>query len=315
VAPGLVVVGLGGRGLEWAREVRSHGAFDLVACVDVDDAARQEAERQLGLPARAFHDAVEPALDQEGVEAVVVATPPEHHEAPCRLALDRGLAVLVEKPFTRDLDEATALVELGEARAAPLVVAQSYRHLRAHRATRAVVRNGRLGAVRQVNCRHYRIEPQPAIRGHDGTLWDLVAHHLDAIRDLLDAEPTAVLARSFDDGLSVEVLLEFGSDTRASYSATRRSSGHEFFEGGKEHYLRVTGERGTLHLLHRWLILCESGRLPRVLRRGRRVQTEDARLLDDLAGAMRGRPPEGLTGRSAAEHRWVAPRQGNGADG
>jgi predicted dehydrogenase len=291
MATGLVVVGLGPRGLQWGREVRGHPAFELVAGVDVDPGARSTAERELGVPMADL----EPALSLDGVEAVIVATPPEHHEEPCRAALERGLAVLVEKPFTLDLASAVELVELAEAREAPLLVAQTFRYLRAHRAARAVIRAGRLGTVRQVTYRHYRIE-RPRFR--HGIVWDLGVHHLDALRDLLGKEPTAVLATSFDDGLSAQVLLEFGDGLRGSYLATRRSSGHEFFEGGKELYLRVTGERGTLHVVHRWLVLCESGKLPRVLRRGRRPQSEDATVLDDFAAALRGTPGAGVTGRA-----------------
>jgi predicted dehydrogenase len=318
-----VVVGLGGRGLEWARTTRSNAAFDLAGCVEPDSAARARAQSELGVE---VHAELGRALASGAVQAVLVATPPEHHEGPCRAALERGLAVLVEKPFTLDLDTAAELVELAEARTAPLLVAQSYRFLRAHRAARAVVRSGRLGAVRQVSCRHYRTEPDPGIPVENGTLWDIGVHHLDALRDMLGDEPVGVLATGFDDGLSVQVLLEFASGARASYSATRRSSGHEFFEGGKEHYLRVTGDRGTLHMLNRWLVLCESGRLPRLLRRGPRPQSEESLLLDQLAAALRGAPPSGVSGRgnigtmtlldacvrSAAERSWVTPRAPGG---
>ena len=182
----------------------------------------------------------------------------------CRTALERGLGILVEKPFTQDLAEAIELVDRAEAAGVPLLVAQSYRRLRVHRAAREVVRSGRLGEVRQVICQHYRIEPEPAIQGEHSTLWDLGAHHLDAIRDLVDDEPVAILASSFDEGLSAQVLLEFQNGARATYHATRRSSGHRFFERGKEHYLRAVGDRGTLHVLHRWLLLFESGRAPRL---------------------------------------------------
>jgi predicted dehydrogenase len=326
MAPAIAIVGLGARGLAWAGEVRSNGAFELVAGVEPDPNARVAAERSLGLGPGAVHADIEPVLERDDVRAVIVVTPPEHHEAASRKALEAGRAVLVEKPFTLDLDAAVGLVELAEARGAALLVAQTYRYLRVHKAARAVVRSGRLGPVRQVACRHFRIEPAPAIGGDHGALWDLGVHHLDAIRDLLGAEPVAVLATSFDGGLSTQALLDFGDGRRASYSATRRSSGHEFFEGGKEHYMRVVGERGTLHVLHRWLVLCESGKLPRPLRRGPRQRTEEAQLLDDFARALSGPPPEGLSGRdnigtmaildacvrSAEERRWVAPR---GLDG
>jgi predicted dehydrogenase len=322
MAPALAIVGLGARGLAWAREVGTSSAFELVAGVETDPNARAAGERALGLGAGAVHADLEPVLERGDVRAVIVATPPEHHEAACRTALERGRAVLVEKPFTLDLDAAVGLVELAEARGAALLVAQTYRYLRVHKAALAVVRSGRLGSVRQVECRHFRSEPSPAIQGEHSTLWDLGVHHLDAIRDLLGAEPLAVLATSFDGGLSAQVVLDFGDARHASYSATRRSSGHELFEGGKEHYMRVVGEKGTLHVLHRWLVLCESGKLPRPLRRGPRKRTEEAQLLDDFARALSGTPPSGLSGRdnigtmaildacvrSAAERCWVAPR-------
>jgi predicted dehydrogenase len=328
VAPGLAVVGLGARGREWVRAVRAHGAFEVVACIDVDPAARLAAQHELGLAAGDLHDAIEVPLERPGVAAVIVATPPGHHAAAARAALEHGLAVLVEKPFTLDLATAIELTDLAEADGVPLLVAQSYRHLRAHRAAREVVRSGRLGPISQIICQHYRVEAQPAFQGEHATLWDLGAHHLDAIRDLLDDEPVAVLASSFDDGLSAQVLLEFRGGARATYCATRRSSGHQFFEGGKEHYLRVIGDGGTLHVLHRWLILCQSGRLPRPLRRGPRPQTEEASLLDELEAALRGAGPTAMTGRaniatmamldacvrSAASRSWVAPATEDSVD-
>ena len=328
MATGLAVVGLGARGREWAREVCAHRAFDLAACVDLDPTARAAAQRELGLAAAGLHASIEDAHVATPLGAVLIATPPQHHALACRTALERGLGILVEKPFTQDLAEAIELVDRAEAAGVPLLVAQSYRRLRVHRAAREVVRSGRLGEVRQVICQHYRIEPEPAIQGEHSTLWDLGAHHLDAIRDLVDDEPVAILASSFDEGLSAQVLLEFQNGARATYHATRRSSGHRFFERGKEHYLRAVGDRGTLHVLHRWLLLFESGRAPRLMRRGRRDRTEEAQLLDELDAALRGAMPDGISGRanigtmaildacvrSAAERAWVAPRVGATTD-
>ena len=55
----------------------------------------------------------------------------------------------------------------------------------------------------------------------------------------------------------MQALLTFDAGTRAVYSATYESSGHEFFERGQEFYARFVGERATLHVLQRWLFLCE----------------------------------------------------------
>jgi predicted dehydrogenase len=118
-------------------------------------------------------------------------------------------------------------------------------------------------------------------------------------------------------------MLSLDNKTRALYSATYESSGHEFFERGQEFYLRFVGERATLHVFQRWLMLCEKGKLPRPVRRGRRKLTEERILLDQLERALiAGEEPDSsgrdnlqtmatveACVRSAAERRWVNPQE------
>jgi predicted dehydrogenase len=121
----------------------------------------------------------------------------------------------------------------------------------------------------------------------------------------------------------MRVMLSFEDDTRALYSATYESSGHQYFERGQEFYARFTGERATLHIFQRWLILCENGKLPRVVLRGPRKVTEEKILLDQLERAMlAGEEPE-CSGRdnlqtmsileacirSGAERTWINPQE------
>jgi predicted dehydrogenase len=121
----------------------------------------------------------------------------------------------------------------------------------------------------------------------------------------------------------MQLMLSFENETRALYSATYESSGHEFFERGQEFYIRFVGQRATLHVFQRWLILCENGKLPRIIRRGARKITEERILLDQLEHAIvNGEPPDS-SGRdnlqtmatveacllSAAKRAWVNPQE------
>jgi predicted dehydrogenase len=124
-------------------------------------------------------------------------------------------------------------------------------------------------------------------------------------------------------GASAHVLLAFEGGTRASYSATYDSKGHEFFEQGNQFLLRVLGERGTLHVWQRWIVLCEHGKYPRLVRRGPRPHSEEIILLGQLERAlMAGEEPEcsgrdnlktiavlEACARSVAEQRWVTPQE------
>jgi predicted dehydrogenase len=121
----------------------------------------------------------------------------------------------------------------------------------------------------------------------------------------------------------VQALLAFASGARGFYSATYESSGHEYFERGQEFYQRFVGELATLHVFHRWLVLCERGKWPRLVRRGPRDVTEEGILLRQLERALlQGEEPESsgrdnlqtvavmeACVRSATEERWINPQE------
>lgn len=327
----VIVAGAGGvRGRDWMREIKSASAFELAACVDTnEEALHQSAGVHALSPAQCFprlHD----ALQAIPCDAVVVSTPANLHTQACEEALKGGRAVLVEKPFTTSLHEAVRLVHLAEEKGLPLLVAQNYRYMRAFRTVRRLIQEGALGRVGLVTCQYYRVphEMVASLAGlKQSVLWGMGVHHLDALRYVLSERVEAVSADSFTlpwgelpEGASMRVMLQMENGARAYYSASYESSGHEFFERGQEFYARFTGERATLHLFHRWLVLCERKRLPRFIRRGARGASEEQVLLGQLERALQDSSYEAeVTGRdnlqtmavveaclrSATERRWI----------
>jgi predicted dehydrogenase len=304
----VTVAGVGARGQDWIREVRAAApAFELVACVDVDRDALQRAAAQFGISSKQCFADVAEALDAAKSDALIVATPADCHATACEAALNRRIAVLVEKPFTLRLNEAVRLVTLAEANDTPLLVAQNYRYLRSFRTVKRLIDEGALGRIGMVVCHYYR--PFHSIsdwlaRLPNSVLWGMSVHHLDVLRYVLGSEVTSVHADAFTQpwgqlprGASLQLLLSFANDTRVSYSATYESTGHTLFEGGQEFYARFVGERGTLHVFQRWLIFWENGKLPRVVRRGPRKQTEERLLLDQLARTLLHGEKPGVSGR------------------
>lgn len=328
----VIVAGLGARGLEWAREVSADPGFELAAGVEPDEGARRRAAAATGLAAPRLFAELGEALGRVECDAVVVATPADSHVGACEAAIGRGRAVLVEKPFATRLADAARVVRLAEAAGAALVVGQNYRYMRAFRAVRRLVRGGALGRVGQVVCQYWRVPHEMApwlARMEHSVLWGMGVHHLDALRHAVGQAVTGVAAESFTTGwgaaprgASLRVLLDFEGGARATYTASYESSGHEFFERGQEFYLRLAGERATLHVFHRWLVLCERGRWPRLVRRGPRGVSEERVLLGQLARALlHGEEPDAggrdnlrtmavveACLRSSAERRWVNPQ-------
>jgi len=329
----VIVVGLGGRGRLWAREVTADPGFELVAGVETDEGARRRAAAETGLAAARLFGDLDEALGRTECDAVVVATPADRHVEACAAAIARRRAVLVEKPFATRLREALKIVRLAEEAGVPLVVGQNYRYMRSFRTVRRLVQGGALGRVGHVVCQYWRVphEMVPWLaRGEQSVLWGAAIHHLDALRHVLGRRVTGVAGDSYTApwgalprGASLRVLLDFDGGARATYAATYESSGHEFFERGQEFYLRLTGERATLHVFHRWLVLCERGRWPRPVARGKREVSEERVLLGQLARALREGEEPDASGRdnlqtmavveaclrSSDERRWVNPQE------
>jgi predicted dehydrogenase len=205
------------------------------------------------------------------------------------------------------LSEAASLVTLAERAGRPLLVAQNYRYMRAFRTVRRLVSEGVLGAVSAVHAHYYRVphDMAPSLaRLPHCALFGVAVHHLDVIRCIMADEVTGVFATSYEarhgsapSGASLNVHLAFAGGAQATYGASYESTGHEYFEGGQEFYARFIGERGTLHVLHRWLIFCERGKLPRLVGRGRRTLTEERVLLDQMTRALETGEPADSDGR------------------
>ena len=329
----VVIAGLGSRGRDWVREVRAASEYELVGCVDSDEQTLRNSSTSVGIDPTPTFVRLEDALDQVACDVVIVATAADEHVKVCKAALDRQIAVLVEKPFTLHLQEAADLVSLAELKKTPLLVAQNYRYLRSFRTVKQLLSDRRLGNVGTVVCQYYRPPHHMAAslsKLEHSVLWGVAVHHLDALRYVLGQEVTGVTSESYTlpwgdlpKGASLRLLLTFDEKTRGFYSATYESTGHEFFERGQEFYARFGGERATLHVFQRWLILCEQGKLPRLVRRGRREMTEEQVLLKQLARAISHGEPAEVSGRdnlqtmaileacvrSSAEQRTINPQQ------
>jgi len=328
----VAVVGLGSRGQDWVREVRADPGYELAACVDTDADALQSAATKLGIARETCFTSLPDALEAVACDAVIVANSADHHVEVCEAALARGLSLMVEKPFTLCLKDAVRLVHLAEQKKAPLVVAQNYRYMRAYRTAQRLVREGALGQIGLIACQYFRVphEMAPSLaRLTNSILWGMGVHHLDALRYILGQKVVGVMAESFTlpngqlpPGASLQTLLAFDNGTRAVYTATYESSGHEFFERGQEFYARLTGQDATLHVFQRWLFLCARGKWPRPVRRGARAVSEERVLLQQLRRALlHGEEPESsgrdnlqtmaiveACVRSIQERRWINPQ-------
>jgi predicted dehydrogenase len=117
----LAIIGAGAitRGAHLRAALRSP-AFDVCALVD----SRTETAAALARDFSLDLQVVSPSFEEVAgrADAVLIATPPASHVQLARAALERGLPVLVEKPFTINHADAVALCELAASRQIPIAV-------------------------------------------------------------------------------------------------------------------------------------------------------------------------------------------------
>jgi Predicted dehydrogenases and related proteins len=146
------VVGFGLRG-SLAREAHRPGGGSVVTAVcDLSERSRREA-------AEAFPDAIVTddldALLASGVDAVMVLTPDDQHARVAVRALDAGVAVFCEKPLSTSIEDCDAILGAAHRSGSRLYVGHNMRHMPVITLMRDLVRQGRIGQVKAVWCRHF----------------------------------------------------------------------------------------------------------------------------------------------------------------
>jgi predicted dehydrogenase len=176
------VVGTGALGYHHARVLRRLPAADFVGIYDINAQRAAQVARELETVA---HTTLESLLDR--VEAVTVAVPTPEHTAVGLAVLDRGRALLMEKPLADSLEGAEALVRRAAAVNAVLQVGHVERFNRAVRAAAAYLDEPRFLQTE-------RLAPfQP--RGTDvAVILDLMIHDLDLALELVGSEVADVRA-------------------------------------------------------------------------------------------------------------------------
>ncbi|HET7039447.1 MAG TPA: Gfo/Idh/MocA family oxidoreductase, partial [Gemmatimonadales bacterium] len=107
----IAVVGAGNWGRNHVRTVATLPDASLSAVCDIDP-RRLDPLRRL-YPGTLMTASLEEALAQ--ADAVVVSSPAAAHAPAATAAIERGLPVLVEKPFALSGAEAEAVAALGDA--------------------------------------------------------------------------------------------------------------------------------------------------------------------------------------------------------
>jgi predicted dehydrogenase len=173
--PGIALVGCGGMGRGDAQNASRYG--DIVAVCDVDDSHAEAAAKQFTkdgkTPAR-LND-FRKVMERDDVHVLIQATPDHWHTLVNMAAAQAKKDVYGEKPLTLTIDEGKRLVKAVRQYKTVLQTGSQQRSDKRFRLACELVRNGRLGKLKQVTVflpAGLRAGPFPTLPVPDGLNWD-----------------------------------------------------------------------------------------------------------------------------------------------
>lgn len=257
-------------------------------------------------------------LARPDVDAVVIATPDDTHEAMAARAAAAGKAILLQKPMAADAGACARIVASARAAGVDLQVSFMHRYFEEFVAARDLVSRGEIGTLTSLRVRNATPGPDWAdwffssTRVSGGVVHQLGVHGIDLVRliagEILDVSATTATLqprRRLADGREVAV-----ENPDSAWAVYRCASGaivaHEMSmiesAGCDRFRLEIYGSEGTIWLRgeHGPLAIRSRGepqwRLP-ALDRLRFGERHHRRWIDGLLGDA---PPEG-TARDALQ--------------
>jgi predicted dehydrogenase len=193
------------------------------------------------------------AARSDGIDAVVIATPPGIHNNVAKTFLEAGIHVICEKPLTRTVEEAKELAAAVARSGKVFVLTHCYSGFPMVRHARDLVASGALGKIRLIDMvfaggspgvseepedlskRHWRFQPQ---NGKEMILGEVGSHAYHMMRYVTGMTPTRLSAvmqtfvprREVYDNAFLNFEFSEGAAGRlwSSYSATGTQHGLGF---------------------------------------------------------------------------------------
>lgn len=184
------IVGLGYWGPNIARALASTPGCELAYACDLDEGNRTRMEGRL--PSTVLTDRFDDLLEDDALDAVVIATgAPSHHALGMRV-LGAGKHAFIEKPLALTVADARELVTTAEAAGRVLMVGHLLRFHPVFQRLQEIADSGALGRVLYLYTNRLNFGK---VRADENALWSLAPHDISLALALAGERPSEVSAR------------------------------------------------------------------------------------------------------------------------
>lgn len=195
------IIGFGEMGKRHALEYyeATQGRMDFPAVVEPDPKRYKEGCEWFGKSPRRY-DNVEAMLENEKLDALIIASPNCFHKENFKACRDSALPLMLEKPLESSFEKICDIVRLHNDYNAPVMVDHVMRYAPIIQKAKSLIENGEIGKVCSFNFVQYHsggalfTTYRRTIEGGGGQLIEKATHDLDVAFYLCSAAPRKVSA-------------------------------------------------------------------------------------------------------------------------
>jgi len=224
------IVGMGIRGSLFADTIVQNPYAELTAVSDAFEATLEKSKAKYGVPG--YLDVAD-MIENESLDALVIATPDFLHKGPVMLAAEKGIHFMVEKPFSTSVEEAGEMYEAVRRSGVKCMVAFENRWNAPFVAVKEAVARGDIGNIVTVNSRlnDTIYVPTKMLKWSKGSTpgWFLFPHATDIALWLKGVRPVSVYAvgtkkklvkMGIDTYDSIQSIVSFEDGTHATFTTS-----------------------------------------------------------------------------------------------
>lgn len=256
-----VLVGAGGFGGAWARNFLPYfrDRIQIAGVADIDPAALARAGDALGVPEERHYASYERMLDEVEADVCFIVIPPAARTGVVRVAANRGLAILCEKPIAATWEQTLEIGNIVRAAGVTFAVMQNYREQSRIRTLKQVLQRPELRAINLIECRfavNYTIDTAGGAFRHqipDAFIYEGAEHHLDQFRNLTGAGADWVQGHqwgqpwsTFGANTTLALIMRMANGVMVTYEMNHVERGQQ--NGWHSERYRINTEGGTVML-------------------------------------------------------------------
>lgn len=257
----VLLLGAGG----WAKEhwidivlPDFKSVIEIVGLVDINEKILNDSGKKLGLQKEQLYNSLEKAFDNVHADFCIVVLPPHKHKLAYKLALQKNMPILSEKPISDNYKDVIDIYRTVKIKEIKMAVIQNYRYEGPIMTMKSVLDKTRLGKIDFIVVRYASDYRKPGswdvgsvYEMNDPLLVEGSIHHFDMIRYLSGSNCKTVQGvgwnpswSSFKGNSSVLNILVMENGVKALYEGNSNEAGN--INRWHQEYYRVECEKGSV---------------------------------------------------------------------